>query len=771
MKDSRFLSLSLRNQRSIFLLSVTSLVGFFCLTPLRSATIQAFRFCSDAVDRALRTIVGREVKGSRLLQNFKTHAPDQSDFYSPLRSATSFRLLRLLHPGDSAKGHELCFALEEYELDECPDFQALSYTWSPPYRGEHEATASEPVLNFSPRIIVDGRPFAVTRNMVDALTFFASSAGERHVWIDGVCISQRDLSERAAQVLLMSSIYSKALEVLVWLGGYHPCQKHFIWTVNEYMSGIQDLMERQGRDYVLEKSPESRILANDLGITDPREYQQGAIKFYRKCRWFHRAWVVQETVLAQGFRVFCGKAEISVSGLKTMGDCFSTPVWAIYEQGDAAGPGYALVKEGRQGIDARFMLEIRDWHRDGKKSFDHEDMILRRVFPINSELQRGLAWFFQLVYGLRVTQCSDRRDKIFSVVGMASKYFPGPIENYLRPDYTKPIGEVYAEFTTILLHHIGSLNVLTFVNDPTCRTIESLPSWVSDYSSANMPPPFLFRAAGHGFKFDVLGGKQMPGLDPVVSPAVLACNGTLICTVTETAQGNTYVASGPGRGIFLSLLQMCASFSTYANGQNRVEALWRTVCSDTSIEGEHPAPDSFSNSFYITFLIEEAVRLAMTTQKGISKLSRRREIESVLFLYTTEIEARKLPSLQDISDIAEYESAYLSGTEEDRAAMQDFREALRKTGRPFFQAMSLHSGGRWYFRTARNFLGTGPPSTQANDQIWVLKDCQIPMVLRPKPEKDTFTVIGECYLHGFMNGEAFDPKWKIEEKVRRIRLV
>jgi hypothetical protein len=38
------------------------------------------------------------------------------------------------------------------------------------------------------------------------------------LWVDALCINQKDLLERGLQVMRMGLIYSRAAEVLVWLG-------------------------------------------------------------------------------------------------------------------------------------------------------------------------------------------------------------------------------------------------------------------------------------------------------------------------------------------------------------------------------------------------------------------------------------------------------------------------------------------------------------------------------------------------------------------------
>lgn len=51
-------------------------------------------------------------------------------------------------------------------------------------------------------------------------------------------------------------------------------------------------------------------------------------------------------------------------------------------------------------------------------------------------------------------------------------------------------------------------------------------------------------------------------------------------------------------------------------------------------------------------------------------------------------------------------------------------------------------------------FGMAPWRVQKGDKICVLLGCSIPLVLRPRLDTNSYEVIGECYLHGFMNGEV-----------------
>jgi hypothetical protein len=64
--------------------------------------------------------------------------------------------------------------------------------------------------------------------------------------------------------------------------------------------------------------------------------------------------------------------------------------------------------------------------------------------------------------------------------------------------------------------------------------------------------------------------------------------------------------------------------------------------------------------------------------------------------------------------------------------------------------------------TTKGDLALVPSTAKKNDVIAIVA-CSFPIVLRPKDQG--YEYIGECYLHGFMDGEAFagDEKPKVEE--------
>jgi hypothetical protein len=93
------------------------------------------------------------------------------------------------------------------DLDDSPSFSALSYTWGPP------ALATE-----SKTIRCCDTDIRITDNCYAAIVDLRRKLSTFMIWIDAICINQRDDVEKAHQISLMKDIYPRAQPVYVWLG-------------------------------------------------------------------------------------------------------------------------------------------------------------------------------------------------------------------------------------------------------------------------------------------------------------------------------------------------------------------------------------------------------------------------------------------------------------------------------------------------------------------------------------------------------------------------
>ena len=66
---------------------------------------------------------------------------------------------------------------------------------------------------------------------------------------------------------------------------------------------------------------------------------------------------------------------------------------------------------------------------------------------------------------------------------------------------------------------------------------------------------------------------------------------------------------------------------------------------------------------------------------------------------------------------------------------------------------------RTFFRSKKGYIGLGPCTTKEGDMICIFFGASVPYILRPC-EKG-YTLIGECYVHGIMHGQAME-QWRNE---------
>ncbi|KAF2657713.1 hypothetical protein K491DRAFT_556934, partial [Lophiostoma macrostomum CBS 122681] len=102
--------------------------------------------------------------------------------------------------------------LTTVSLSSSPQYTALSYTW--PQDGE----------DAGPVCAIDCGKYQIktSKNCFDALQRIQRKRQNRPIWVDALCINQKNLHEKTHQVRLMGEIYSRAQTVYIWLGQSSP---------------------------------------------------------------------------------------------------------------------------------------------------------------------------------------------------------------------------------------------------------------------------------------------------------------------------------------------------------------------------------------------------------------------------------------------------------------------------------------------------------------------------------------------------------------------
>lgn len=211
---------------------------------------------------------------------------------------------RLIHP-DLAEGQIRLLSLREgsgsdeidcdlliASLDGQVDYEALSYVWG-------DARDTKPIR-------LCGQPFHVTVNLESALRNLRQTDRPCILWVDALCINQRNVSERNKQVSLMDQIYTRAAQVVVWLGQCSASRELAI-----------DAIEELGSNEDLHWIPQAASGTLSLGSqnADSQQDHFTRLTLFLTDPWWKRVWTLQEFVLARKIRFLCGRLPLTFESL------------------------------------------------------------------------------------------------------------------------------------------------------------------------------------------------------------------------------------------------------------------------------------------------------------------------------------------------------------------------------------------------------------------------------------------------------------------------
>lgn len=569
----------------------------------------------------------------------------------------------------------------------------------------------------------------------------------------------------------MGNIYSEAEEVLVWLGRETDEAQDFFWVHNDFTPALRGL---PGDDFPGGKAVTELKLAHlgSLGLDISNTVQRIAraesyTKFYRRS-WFFRAWIVQEFSLAKNILVLCGRTFLNWQDMVDMSSFLN------------ASKGYFGMRFRASTLGKTAHRGIMNTLEGSRLDQEHSRRIISKMIEYSGTSNRidiRSTYLIYLAHRSRLGKCSNERDKIYSVLGMVNHAFPSRSETEMfQVDYRQSIEMVYHSAVSWSLEQSPLLFVLSLVEDRSKRQLKTLPSWIPDFSITPMVNPLVYSG-----KYNAPGINDFERIRSKIAGPVLTVLGAILDSVevldSEPLSDMVSMTSTSICGFleFYSNLE-----SKYVNGQDSLEALSRTMIVDTcerNSEIFYPAPSDTVESFSAWLLAVLGRQLVNMTDVQISdhgagdlpEHELDEEIDASVFATIKAFNdkyavldslsaARKvpptLPTLRDVRDhsafLSEHTRSVLIGAELPPSILA----ALYGNQVEFEILLSFSSLGRRLFRTSKGFIGLGPLSTQVSDQVWIFSAAKVPFVLRPCSDANTFSLIGEAYVHGFMNGEA-----------------
>ena len=641
------------------------------------------------------------------------------------------KYIRLLHIIDS-ENERISITLEVFPLSQqLPPYEALSYTWGKAVCADGQEDDLDP--GTSHEIIVNGNSFTITENLYVGLMELRKDV-VGYLWVDALCIDQMNAAERCSQLLLMGDIYSTADNVVIWLGKEISEVNDVLWLMEKYLP----VAEAEGWGGAHPK------LLNLLGMSMRTWWErwEACRRFYTSYRWFSRAWVVQELLLARRIIMRCGGRPLDL-------DSLSRKTRLCYDLGLPAYPD-----------SVRFfnLTCLREMLRDESLFVRHMTFLCSSSGAVTPE-ERWYTWLMFLVDFIRSQRSGRRHDKLYAIFGLAHISRPHGLQHVkaLAVNYEQSAEKAFMMFASETLLNTPKLEFLSLVDPLNAlqrRECHTLPSWCPDLDTrrhgvsltrinmALLDKSQKYKASGY---LENIHSCSIKG-------RILTLTGKRVATVTKV-EHEAYSALAfdsrffpTGEGYFGAC--SCLDHIYSLTGEDRVEVLWRTLLANcdtpigTTRGSQHPVAANFSPNFAAFITLSSAIALLTsedTERSGFLKVLRAREEE-----YKTSNVV--LAPLSTILELVKTEVNW-----PDRLVHWGFLEGADTFALPAGQI----GVGRRLFVTSQKWLGLGPLALEQDDEVWLFKNADVPFILRPCGNSQ-YTLVGETYVHGIMHGELID---------------
>jgi hypothetical protein len=363
-----------------------------------------------------------------------------------------------------------------------------------------------------------------------------------------------------------------------------------------------------------------------------------------------------------------------------------------------------------------------------KKNVTDEDIKLRALSVILAPT--GITWLFASLehigdHSLRAPSPDEVMAKRFlrnpGARIRVPRYWLG--SSFIKPDHNLSVVDVYLDFARQMITRTESLEVLSFVQHiaPLPPTGPGFPSWVPrwdnpsnvsilggvncDHSAAAnrrpiiTPSPDRSSLIVRGFFFDRIGGHTISLTredftdDSRTSP---------LWTMSNTCGVSTYPIPDYSR-IYVPGVPMMQD-------PDRMKAFRKTWTAGRTLSTPDTPRDSFNPDVdFAAYQLDFFKRKVWHDQPSIDVFVR-------------------------------------------MAALEE--EARGGNAERFAEVAGSACHGRSFFITKAGFFGIGPGILKEEDSVVILLGADVPFIIREKEKFGGYALIGECYVHGLMTGDA-----------------
>lgn len=604
-------------------------------------------------------------------------------------------------------------------LDQDFKYDALSYRWT----------------DFNPEVpnyIAFGDVnFAIGPNLHAALFHLRRESLSRYLWIDQICINQNDKDEKLSQMQIMGEIYSKAQSVLIWLGKADEQSDLAMQLFPILVKQVQHEEEISDLRQANERPVSFDEWTGRLGTSIWKLFLNS---------WFGRVWTLQEAALGREAEVWCGTK--------------SFPFRLVEDFGKGCD-------KDRYGYWGKALSAISF----GSKSSDPENpdrFLTTHVHIITTLKENNYGSSARLLNSLRILDSTAHEDRIYSVLRFLDLSFIRNIEQSQDRSPAKLYHLVaMQELRDGNLNYLGAAGLsqqrrtYQATRADSTRPYLPLPSWVPDWTFIPLVHSYWVLSDDcrqkKGIPLYTAGGLHQSDNDKIFfskNDKALHIPGTWIDDIVEcTARFN-----------LLRLPENLGDLATnYAIATTVVRDYRAYIASCMQLASQCVPQYGAAN-------IQRACRHSLVGSMMSSTLSTTRT--GVLVRASNQIVDSMFEQFERFSLLFDEMDWFINRTStgtplttDELARAQGALVAQQQaatssmTGGYLLQAIAENCKGRRFFITGkRQYMGVAPDIAEPGDKICIVPGSCAPFVVRPKGEH--FQLIGECYVHGIMDGEA-----------------
>lgn len=547
------------------------------------------------------------------------------------------------------------------------------------------------------RIIVDGHSFYVKLNLFAALQHFRDPNVIRALWVDSICIQQTDPPEKGRQVQLMGKIYENGLRTLVWLGADNfGMAPEAVDFLKSTSQVARNLSERYGNILKTPALPEDQN-----PVSQDIEKWQLFGKFVN-LPWFSRVWVMQEVGIAADVLMYWGNATIPFSDVINVNELQRHVPQVLPVQGMSQ-----LLHDAFVGL---FM-----WYGNEET---WRNQVLQDFVVEGARLVPGPNFIDALIQSSR-RNVTDIRDHVFALLGHPLAIMGE--DTIVHADYARHVDDIYLDVSAKLIQHVDPALALSVAGDMGTRKPRDLdsdqPSWVIRWelsleTSSLGRPGHWYTAGGSSTSPDIKIDRTERALTllAILYDEVTWLSDAILRTDIEIDKLLADSSRAPAIDSVWDSLpdKPCA----YLNGQARRDAFTLSL-----VSGRYKG---------------------VLQAEGDIDLHR-----SIALAYSTYLESRRNDML-------------LLEANDDTHSLDD--PLLRAAARDYEDEYTWTSHDRHFIVTTKGFYGLGPQLVRKGDVIAVFPGVIVPYVLRYTGRDKQYKLVGTCYVHGIMRGEALSPE-------------